>query len=57
MGQLSQHVHVASPKDLHQWTQILSSIFKDAPPAPIEIPRPLSHDAMMAQIHRKFNHE
>ena len=57
MGQLSQHVHVASPKDRHQWTQILSGIFNGAPRASIEIPRPFSHDAMMAQIHRQFNHE
>ena len=57
MGQLSQHVHVASPKNRHQWSQILSGIFKDAPRAPIEIPRPFSHDTMMAQINRRFNHE
>lgn len=57
MGLLSQHVYVASSKDQSQWTQILRGIFNDAPQTYIEIPRPFSHDAMMAQIHLQFNHE
>ena len=57
ISQLSKHAHVASSKDRSQWTQILRSIFKDAPLASIEIPRPFSHDTMMAKIRRQFNHE
>ena len=56
MGQLSQHVYIASPKDRSQWTRLLSGIFKDVQPAPIDIPRPFSHDAMMEQVYRQFNH-
>ena len=56
MGQLSQHVDVASSTDRSRWTQLLSGILKDAPQASIGIPRPFSHEAMMAQINLQFNH-
>lgn len=57
MGPLSKHVHVASSADRRQWTQILEGLFKETPQESIGTPHPFSHDVMITQINRHFNHE